>query len=214
MAVRSLISIAIFAGGCLACAGCIKGQTPDPLGVHVENAEFTTLMTVDVFAAIAKKYHVVIGMSGVSIGPDSLHIDVRLRDGTLRDLLDTVVREDPRFGWEMRSDGSVAVTLGATLTLPDVVVGSFDLAKVSRYEIAASIDQIPEAATWLQGSQCVLEQLIVIAGRPERETIFPEVHTHNSPVWASLNDYARKSGKYFWSLVQYTDQPCRINLHP
>jgi len=210
----------LLAAAILVQATVLLGQTPRGQGnrylgrldTPVEGVLYTNLRTIDVLRDVAGRYHLMIGVSGVAIGDDSFHINVDVRRGTIRDVLDAVVREDARYHWELRRDGSISVTIGALLVLPDVPLQSVDIEGKRRIEMAKSMLGIPEVAGWLRDSRCLLDQIVAITGRPPREAATVTLHVRDEPLWAALNSAAMSSGQYFWSLVQYSDQPCRINL--
>jgi hypothetical protein len=51
---------------------------------------------------------------------------------------------------------------------------------------------------------------VAVGSRPE-ELPF-EVHSKGATFSTVLDAIALKSGEYFWSLIQYSDQPCRMDL--
>jgi hypothetical protein len=196
-------------------AGQGQGQVnkyPGSLDTPVVGVDYTNLRAIDVFQAVASRYHVTIGLSGLSEGDDSFHINVGLRRGTIRDLLDAISREDARYHWELRRGGSIAVTIGALMVLPDLRLQSVDIERKRRLDLAESILPIPEVTTWLKDSGCLLDQITVFAGTPRREGATVSAHVRDEPLWVLLNAAAASSGQYFWSLVEYTAHPCRINL--
>ena len=123
------------------------------------------------------------------------------------------LRQDPRFEWHENSEGNVAVRIkGSPLPLVEVMVRTFDLEDPARLEVAALINGIPEVNGWLKDHSCEMAELFM--GRPPTYKWQITMHANNKPLWAILDGIASKSNTFFWSAVQWSNQPCVINLRP
>jgi hypothetical protein len=167
----------------------------------------------DELVRLAKKYHVVIGLSGKSVAGDRnpVPVNISLKHGTLNQVFDAVVAADPSYKWSTTSSGSVHFVGGDPLPLVDVAVRTFNTKKPSRFA-AGGVDQIPEVSAWLKKNNCIMPHMEIVLGqRPEEWQPF-EVHTQGVPLSAILDQLALKSGGYFWSLVQYERQACEMDV--
>ncbi len=183
--------------------------TPSSIPVHGLTLDG---MTIGVLTELAEKYHVVIGIYGTFIGTDSLWLHLSFADGTLGEVLDAIVKADPRFEWKQADDGAVHfVSRDAPLSLLDTTVHSFDVKSPGRHSIWDDMRRVPEVARWLQGHGCVMGEIIIIVGRPPKRWGRFAVHAGDVPLSAVFDEIALKSGTYRWAAIQDTANPCRIN---
>jgi hypothetical protein len=164
---------------------------------------------------LAKKYHVVIGLYGTHIGHGSQPIEVSIKDGTLGEALDAIVREYPQVEWAQANNGAIHFTFrDSPISLFDVAVHSFDAESPGRTETSGRLVRAPEVARWLQDHGCTISEMIVVVGQmhPPGEWGDFAVHARDAPVAAVFDEIAAKSGMYYWSAIKYNAQPCMINV--
>src|SRR5260370_10588905 len=148
------------------------------LSTSVYSVDFKDTRTMEIFKAIAQKYKVVIGVSGVLVGPDSETPNISVARGTIKDVLDAIQTQDPRFEWHENSEGHVAVRIkGSTPPLVEVMVRTFDLEDPARLEVAALINGIPEVSGWLKDHSCEMAELFM--GRPPTYKWQITMHANN-----------------------------------
>jgi hypothetical protein len=189
-----------------------------PLGAltPVADATFTDTRAIEIAKALAEKYNVVIGVSGVLIGSDARLVSVSIHGGTMKDVLDAIVKADPRFTWRQEDDGGIALlTRGASLSVLDVMVKAFDAEHPPRFGLSTQIISLPEVTDWLQKNSCQMAEIIRISGGPGRTDVWPvKLHLKDIRLEALLNIIALESKTYFWSALEYNDHPCAINIRP
>jgi hypothetical protein len=207
------LTLAILVAGPVLSSAQAQRRVSDVLLTPVHNVLFKDMRTLEVLKAIAERYMVVIGVSGVQIGSDSAGVNLYLAQGTLRDLIDAVVKQDSRFTWRQNDSGSISVLVkNSPLTLVDVSVRAFGVQNPTRLEVSEAVSHIPEISSWLEQHQCEIADIFV--GRPPTNRWPISIQTTDKPLWAILDEIASKSGTYFWSLIQYDCRPCSINLRP
>lgn len=198
---------------------------PSPLGAAtpIANVKFTDQRTLDIAKKLAEEYKVVMSISGILIGNDSLHLSFSVPQGILKDVLDILVIADPRFIWRQESDGAIAITVkGAPLSVLDVTLKSFDAENLERWDLVLRILKIPEVADWLTRNSCTMGEIVHFAGPSPRGGFRTQpannwpivVHARDVRLRSLLNEMAAKSKTYFWHAVQWDDRPCDINLTP
>src|SRR4030088_2661130 len=75
-----------------------------PASIRVD--DFTAgSYTLEVVYKLAVKYHVVIGVYGTILDADNRKIDISIKNGMLRDVLDAITKADPRFEWHDSRNG-------------------------------------------------------------------------------------------------------------
>lgn len=169
-------------------------------------------MTVSILLLLSKKYKVVVGIYGVLIGDDSKQISVAVPEGTLKDVLDKIVQQDPRFEWQEKAGAIHVTTRDSPLPLLDVNVSSFDSENPPRLDAIAILDAIPETNAWLRQHDCRMSE--IIAGYLPPQWPRFSVHVKDSTLSAIFDMMAAKSETYFWSVIEYRKQPCLINAYP
>jgi hypothetical protein len=191
-----------------------NAQSVAPSSIPVHNLKLERGPANWVLAKLAEKYHIVIGVSGKVIrdrGHERL-VNISLKDGTLGQVFDAVVWNDPSYKWKTTSSGSVHfVFADYRLTVLDVRVRAFDGKKPSRFDPFV-LYQIPEVSAWGRKNNCFLNHMEIVVGSSPPEWPPFEVHVKDVPFRAVLDEVARKSGEYFWSLFQLSDKPCDIDI--
>jgi hypothetical protein len=190
-------------------AGAQNGVvTPSSIPVHdltISSLTFNALQT------LAQKYHVVIGTYGAFIGSDN-HINISIKDGTLDDAFDAIVKADPRYEWKQTKSGAIHfIFRDSPLSLLDVTVHSFDDDNPARVQTGERLAKLPEVAGWLEAHRCLMGEMITDHGPKWGKFV---VHAKDVPLSAVLDEIYAKSGTYIWSVIQYSADPCRIYMTP
>jgi hypothetical protein len=160
---------------------------------------------------LAEKYHVVVGIYGIHVGPESQVIEVSISDGTLADAFDAIVTQYPQLEWKQASNGAVHFTFrDSPLSLIEVPVSSFDAENPGRMETSGRLAELPEVASWLRNHACTIEEMV--AGHIPEEWQKFAVHARTVPFSGLFDEIAAKSGTYAWSAIQYSSEPCAINV--
>lgn len=190
-------------------AQSVRGR---PSLVHVENLQFKD-RALNILVALAERYKVVIGVSGALVGADRQVVNISVADGNLKEVLDSIAKQDPRFEWNENVDNSIYVRVkNAPLSLSQARVSSVNIENPGRLEFVHQLSQVPEVASWLQQNDCLMDELI--SGPAPRSWGQFSVQLNNVPVSDVLDEIASKSQTYFWSIIKYHDEPCYINVRP
>ena len=190
----------------------VVGQLEQTTPASIRVDDFTAgSYTLEVVYKLAVKYHVVIGVYGNILDADNRKIDISIKNGMLRDVLDAITKADPRFEWHESSNGAVHfVPRGAPLTLMDVRVHSFEIYSPQSSEILRRLNEVPEIRDWWMERKCPTDYSIMgTGGEPVPWGRF-SVHASDVPVWSILDEIAAKSRSYYWSFIQYGTQPCSM----
>ena len=170
---------------------------PSTIPVHDLRMRANVYSALD---ALAEKYHVVIGVYGIHIGPGGHFVEISLKDGTLGQAFDAVVSAYPQFQWKETDSGAVHFTFrDAPLPLLDVTVHMFDVENLGRMETTGLLTQAPEVAAWLRDHRCSMDELV--AGHIPEEWGKFAVHAKEAPLSAVFDEIAAKSGAYHWGVT-------------
>lgn len=193
----------------LAAASMAQVNTPAS-AIRMPHISFVSTRAMNVFAAIAHEYRVVIGVYGVLLGADNRTVNGN--NVTLAQVLDDIVAQDPRLEWSQENDGAIHVRVkGIPLSLMAVTIQAADAEGRPILEVAEVIGQFPEVHQWLQTHNCLMDQMTAVVGKVPDQHSF-SLHLKNKPVWAVLDRIALRSETYFWSAIEYSRSPCAISI--
>lgn len=195
--------------------GAVVTQTPaDARTVPVHDVQIRNVRIQEALRQIAKKYRVVIGFESVAHGDEGKLMNVSVEKGMMADVLDSLVKADPRYRWLQESDGAIRVySKNETLSLTDLIISSFTVTNLHRREVSESLDKIPEVADWLRRNQC--ERIEFTDGHEWRikDDRVLSLSSHDKSLRENLNQIALQSQTYFWSAHQFDyNGGCAISL--
>ena len=139
----------------------------------------------------------------------------RVKDGTLGEVFDAIVRAEPRFlQWRTSANGAIHFIEDGPLPLLDITVHSFEVEDLRRRDLWSTLPQIPEVSGWLKEHGCIINQ--IYAGSMPQEWGKFAVHANDIILSAVLDDIAAKSGTYFWAVdrIQGSTGKCMITVVP
>jgi hypothetical protein len=166
--------------------------------------------TVDALITLADKYDVVIGIYGKLVGSDFRRLDIFMKDGTLADVFDLIVRTDPRLVWSSTASGAVHFTFrDDPLSLVEVNIHSVEISNPPRMDLPNLLAEIPEVMFWLHNHNCGMGELLNSSPNEWGKFV---VRASGVPFWAVLDQVAAQSRAYVWYAVQDSATPCRVNL--
>ena len=190
---------------CLSCVAQTR-QRDNNLESRKVTIESTTLDASSLLSDLAAHYKVPIGFE--SIGPDgeepAKEIKINIQNGTVRDVLDELVRADPRYKWEM-VDGVINVgPVTDRENFLDVVVDSFSISpKASRLEIRKALTNLPQVKAILE-NEGVRPMHVMLSSADVRE-ISPtfSLNSSNVKVRTILNKIIVESDSHFWVVSRF-----------
>jgi len=146
---------------------------------------------------------------GVTIGFEADHrqprprIKFELRDATLQDVLDAIVRARPAYQW--RQDGGfidVYPVRGGSPLL-DTVIGRFQVSGANWAEASDALLSLPEVRSSLSANR--LGRREAGRGPAGRGGDVFSLYVENVPVRRALHEIAKRSGSHLWVFRQYGD---------
>lgn len=179
----------------------------------VEAFEASDMRALDIFAKLAEHEHTVIGVSGVLVGSDDLLISVSLSHATVGEVLNAVTAKDPRYAWHDTQDNAIEVTIGQPpLGVTGVAVHNPTLGRLQRYDVVGKLANFIEVKSWLKTHSCSMSE--IVAGTPSADVWDLDISSSDEPLRGILNEIGRQTRTYFWSAIEFLENPCSINLSP
>ncbi|MGO9125279.1 MAG: hypothetical protein ACLP6G_10385 [Terriglobales bacterium] len=189
---------------------------PTPSSIPVRDLAESGVPAENILRDLAAKYHVVIGVYGTMIGRDRLRrISIKVKKGTLKQVFDAITRADPRLEWRETANGSVHfVTWRSPASFMEVILHSFDYQNPQQEQVTYYLTTLPEIHRWLKDNKCIgwdRNTVIIAGGRPQPWGKF-SVHASDLPLPMILDEIAAKSQAYFWAAIQYSTDPCGVDI--
>lgn len=197
----------------LACAAnaAAQMQRASPASIRVHDLSVGSL---DALQSLAEKYRVVIGQYGSLAETEVRHtVDISIKNGTLADAFDAIVKADPWLQWSAASNGAIHFIIRGLPppTLFELTIRSLDLKNPLRGTASSPLSKVPEVAGWLNDHGCAMGE--VFTGSLRTWGKFT-VRARNVSFLALLDEIAARSHTYYWSAVQAGSNPCVIYLDP
>src|SRR4051812_5416016 len=97
-----------------------EGRSVASASTPVSSVSFESMRVMEIAKRLAQTYHVVIGVSGLCVGPNNRLVSVTVSRGSIKDVLDAAVTADPKFTWHENRDGTNLMAVnGASLGVLD-----------------------------------------------------------------------------------------------
>jgi hypothetical protein len=150
-------------------------------------------------SALAPSYNVTIALETDPQQPSS-QVIIEVKDGTIRDVLDAIVRNRPQYSWA-ESDGVFEVfPVAGRAQFLETRISSFQISNTSWFEASNILLALPE----VQESMAALRLSRREAAGTKRGQLGElfSVDLKNLTLRQALNEMARKSGHNFWRYSQ------------
>lgn len=201
---RGAVVLLLLIGVSGVCATVARGQqaTPQaPRGSELKAVVYDGDMAA-LLRHLAEAYDVTIGFD-VGTRPARQHVNIDVREATLQDVLDAIVRSQPAYRWRQYGGFVDVYPAEGGSPLLDTLVGSFQLSASRWAEAADALLGSPEVqsrASALSLSRGEAERAAVAGGGE----VF-SMHLENVPVRAALHEMTKRSGGHFWFFRQHGD---------
>lgn len=167
----------------------------------------------DALPEVAKTFHIVVGLEGILESDKPKLIRLSLKNVSVSEALDALVRADDRYEWKMKADGAIGVRLVRPFASPgDVVVHSFDVNNLLRRDISAMLDNQPELNNWFAEHSC--RRVEVIQGHEwDYDTQPISIHTFDKTLRENLDAVALATQSYSWNITEVdNDGSCTFSI--
>jgi hypothetical protein len=182
------------------------------VGQKAEPSQEVPARNVDVYARsltaaleqVALDYRVVIGFEETLSRVDHMSIVIRADSVSLSEVIENVLDADDRYTWREDPDGTILVfARGPQFTLPEVVMKSFRVENLNRFDIVMLTDRSAEVQQWLKENRC--QEMHVLTT--------PPVSTYDDHVTLAaadrtlrenLNEVVKEMKTYYWHIGRFT----------
>jgi hypothetical protein len=189
---------------CALASVCLSQQPqPDMLSKPVSQFELQDVLPSLVLERIAKSRHVPIGFEAIL--QESKKIDVKVEQGTIRDVLDAVVQSDPRYQWS-EADGIINVSPKQNKSpILETVVRSFSVHKLNRVDAVTALFALPEVKGIVTQMGLSKSDFGSLPGPAYDNLPRLSLSFRNITVRKIMNEILKAEGSDYWVFFRYGD---------
>ena len=155
---------------------------------------------------LALSYKLPVGLEVIP-GEDSRKkpLTIRIDSGTVRDVFDAIVREDPRYEW--KKSGEVVNVLPKTdrSAILETVIGDCRLDDVNRQDASSAIMELPEVRKALSSLESSRAAYLSLPTEPYYSLPRFSVRFRNVSVRQALNEILKTSKSTYWVFFIQSD---------
>ena len=182
-----------------------SGQQPTlkALDKEVSRFELRDVPPSLVLERVAKSRNAPIGFE--SSPQESAKINVRIEQGTVRDVLDQIVQADSIYEWT-ETDGVINVSPRLNKSpILETVVRSISVEQVNRVDAIWAIFELPEVRTKVAAMEVKRRDFVSLPGKPEYSLPQFSLKLRNVTVRTILNEIMKAGGDNYWVFFRYGD---------
>ncbi|HJQ34495.1 MAG TPA: hypothetical protein VJ866_20110 [Pyrinomonadaceae bacterium] len=198
---RRVVVLILLLVACGASAQAARGQQAaatapkvSELKAVVYNGDMSNLLN-----RLAEAYGVVIGFEAEPARPRPA-VNISVRDATVQDVLDAVVRARPEYKWRQAGDFFDVYPAEGASALLDTQVGSFQLSASRWAEAADALLALPEVQSRASALSLTRRETGRDAAASGGEVF--SLHLERVPVRTALHEMTKRSGGHFWAFRQ------------
>ena len=195
---RRFVLMILLLGAWGASAQAARGQqaaAPEPKASELKAVVYTGDMA-NLLNRLAEAYGVVIGFEAEAARPRPA-VNINVRDASVRDVLDAVVRARPEYRWRQAGDFFDVYPAGGACALLDTQVGVFQLSASRWAEAADALLNLPEVQSRVSALSLTRRETGRDANASGGEVF--SLHLERVPVRAALHEMTKRSGGHFWA---------------
>jgi len=132
-------------------------QTMQESQQEIQIFEETATSLSSMLERLSSQFHTPVGFEAYpeSGRGQSANISIKVESGTIYDVLDAIIRSDPRYTW-VKSDGMVDVfPKDVRNPILDVIVANFGVSQIDKDSAIQLITELPEIKAKIEGGGCV-----------------------------------------------------------
>ena len=198
---RRAVVLLLLAGAACVSAQVARGQgasQPAPKGSESKAVVYNGNMDA-LLQHLAQAYDVTIGFdAGTRQARPQVHVDVR--DATLQDVLDAVVRSQPAYRWRQYGSFFDVYPAEGGSPLLDTTVGSLQLSASRWAEAADALLGLPEVQSRASAMNLTRAEAQGVSAGAAGEVF--SLRLANVPVRTALHEMTKRSGGHFWVFRQ------------
>ncbi len=185
----------------------------EPIASTKRSIEINQLLMNDALQKVGKTFSVVIAEVQTHRTNRSRLINLTLKQVTLPEALNQLVKADPNYTWEFGTDGAVRVhSIEAPPAVEDVILFGFSIDNLYSREVSQRLDEQAEIQTWLREHGCQRTEYSLGHDWLDDKTRI-SFYTTGKTLRENLDIVALNAQTYFWSITRLGDfDDCEISI--
>jgi hypothetical protein len=156
------------------------------------------------FEELTARYDFVIGFESLPELPNQSNtINVKLENGTVRDVLDALIAQDPRYRWSASEQAINVHPIVGNQTWMTTVIGHFKVDNVNRYEALDALLNSREIQTQFARAPFRRGELRSLPGVADSDLLRFSLDLQNATPRSILNAIAKADHSGVWMYVRY-----------
>jgi len=161
-----------------------------------------------ILESLSSQFHIPIGFEAYP-GDQPASIRVKVESGTVYDVLDEIIRSDPRYIW-VKSDGMVDVIPSekdVRNPILDMIVTNFQVSRIDKYRVSELVTELPEIKVRIEELGLYRHELKSYpSDLPEADPILFSLQLQQAPLRVILNEITKASSSKIWAFAEYDDR--------
>lgn len=189
-----------------------QGKSNWGAGEARKTVDIRGLRMPDALRQVAVIFEVVVSMQATETTPFNKLVTLTLPNASLPEVMDALVGADPRYRWQLDKNGTIRVSsVVRAPNLADIVVRRLEFDGLYRREISELLDKRPEIRAWFRKNRCSrTEYFIGNAWVDDKMKL--SLSKRDRRLEESLDEIARLSRTYFWSITKLSGAGCQITI--
>jgi hypothetical protein len=138
-------------------------------------------------------------------------VSIQIVDGTVRQVLDQIVKADPRYRWEVREGVINLLPNERNDSLLDVTIVHFNFQDMDAEDVPAAILALPEVQAHLSAMRIVASKGVMYEGPVRKLPVF-SITLSNVTVKEILNEILRRRYSNFWKVEINGHEQKRVSI--
>jgi hypothetical protein len=129
-------------------------------------------------------------------------ININVKKGTVRDVLDAFIKENPRYRWELVNGIINVLPRESQDSILEIMVHNFNLSNMNVDELSLAIADLPEISAKLNKMKVSPAKVLVDTGEPKETPRF-SITLQDLTLREILNELLRKGHSNYWAVERY-----------
>jgi hypothetical protein len=152
---------------------------------------------------LARKYHLLIGFESLPTTEKEQKINVEIEGGRVRDALDAIIADDPRYEWTSSQNAIEIRPRNQRDLLMGVQFSWFRVERVNRNEAVDALMNSPEVRTVIENAGVKRREIMSLPGDTTETSPRFSLDLRQTTAREILNEIAIQSGSVFWVFARY-----------
>lgn len=196
---------------------CFTQQSTDKLLKQTISGFESTDEPIDqILGRLAKSYNVPIGLEKiapkVAVSSEERRISVKIEKGTVQDVLDAVIRADPRYQWKEVAGVINVLPRKARNPILEIPVRSFQISNANWMDVRQAIQMTAEIKGGFERMGLKERSAITVVGSGNNNLPKFSLDLRDTTLRGILNEILKVKGYGFWVFSRYGNRNQYVSI--